>query len=134
MKNLREKFRKIDFLIPIVFGVLISFWAFEKKDYFGVFITSLAAIIFANTRWKWVYQNNDDNKNIKNSRKKLNQVHFFEFKRLTYMFFYILLIPVLLVLNAYLSLNYKGSAIVSGMLILYVVTFCLRLIYKLTSR
>jgi hypothetical protein len=67
MKNLRKKFQKIDFLIPIVIGALLIWWAVVEEEYVGVFLVLIAAFSAAHARWKWV-------NNYKNYRKKFEEL------------------------------------------------------------
>ena len=74
MKNFREKFRKIDFLVPIVVGILLAWWAFEKEEYIMVFLLSVNALIFARARCKLVYGTEDYRRQCKDKALKVEVI------------------------------------------------------------
>ena len=53
MKSLKEKFRKIDFLVPIVVGGLLVWWSFEIKAYAGFVIIPIFTIVASRSIWEW---------------------------------------------------------------------------------
>ncbi len=52
MKKLKDKLNKIDFLIPLIVGVLLVWWAYKEREYFAVLIVPIISIIFAKSRWR----------------------------------------------------------------------------------
>jgi hypothetical protein len=74
MKNFREKFRKIDFLIPIVVGILLSWWAFKKEEYIMVFLLSVNTLIFARARFKLGYGTKDYRRQCKDKALKVEVI------------------------------------------------------------
>jgi uncharacterized ion transporter superfamily protein YfcC len=58
MKNLREKFQKIKFLVPLMVGFLLSAWisnAASDSTFSAVFGMMLIAIFLAIHQWRMVY-------------------------------------------------------------------------------
>ena len=113
-RKLKKELRKVDFLILLLVGIGFSYWAFIEKDFFGSIVLLLSFIVFATTRWKWVYKNG----NISTKKERLQAREWFKkmslchLKWRTYLFVYFLTIPIFLMVSRYFDLNFRDDFIV----------------------
>lgn len=67
----KEKFRKIDFLIPLIIGFLLAWWSFGRGEYFGVAIFLIFSLVGANARWKLGHGTEEYRKKCKEEALKI---------------------------------------------------------------
>ena len=135
---MRELFRKIDFFILFLIGLALSFWAFLEKELFGCLILFLSSIVFSVSRWRFVYKNDNEYNNFSLKAKVQGKKWFFaaqkkEFKRLNYLFLFMLTLPILLIINNYFSFGLKDYYIVFGSVLFYIIFSSIMLIFKLKN-